>query len=91
MAKKIRGDQFLLSANDLASGKVVFYSKSGWIVDSRKALIIAKKDIEKYKEIIEKEERKCLIISAVFVELEESGEIKTLRDKIRNSGLTIKI
>lgn len=91
MAKKLKGDQFLLSANDLVSGKVVFYSESGWIVNSRKALKIAKKDIEKYNEIIEKEERKCLIVSAEFVELEESGEIKTLRDKIRNSGLTIKI
>mgnify|MGYP001355865665 FL=1 len=91
MAKKLKGDQFLLSANDLVSGKVVFYSESGWIVNSRKAIKIAKKDIEKYNEIIEKEERKCLIVSAEFVELEESGEIKTLRDKIRNSGLTIKI
>ena len=91
MAKKLKGDQFLLSANDLVSGKVVFYSESGWIVNSRKALKIAKKDIEKYNEIIEKEERKCLIVSAEFVELGESGEIKTLRDKIRNSGLTIKI
>ena len=91
MAKKIKGDQFLLSANDLESGKVVFYSESGWIVNSKKALKIAKKDIEKYNEIIEKEERKCLIVSAEFVELEESGEIKTLRDRIRNSGLTIKI
>ena len=91
MAKKLKGNQFLLSANDLVSGKVVFYSESGWIVNSRKAIKIAKKDIEKYNEIIEKEERKCLIVSAEFVELEESGEIKTLRDKIRNSGLTIKI
>ena len=32
-----------------------------------------------------------LIVSPEFVELDESGHIKTLRDKIRNSGVTIEI
>ena len=91
MVKKLKGDHFLLSANELLSGKVVFYNEKGWSTDSKSALKINKEDIEKYTKIIEKDEKNCLIVSAVFVELNELGEIRTLRDKIRNSGLTIKI
>ncbi len=89
--KKLKGDSFLLSANDLLSGKVVFYNKSGWTTKSCEAQKINKRDILKYNKIIEEEEMKCLIVSPVFIELDESGQIKTLRDKIRNSGITFKI
>ena len=37
------------------------------------------------------DEKKCIIISPIFVELDESGKIKYLRDKIRDKGLTIKL
>ena len=48
-------------------------------------------EINKYEEISIKEEKKCIIISPKFVELDDAGNIKTLRDKIRSSGITIKI
>ncbi len=91
MTKKLKGDFFLLSANELQSGKVVFYTKKGWLPNSNKAIKIHRDDLSKYDDIFKKDEEKCIIISAKFVELDESGKIKTLRDKIRDSGLTIKI
>tara|TARA_B100000925_G_C21864009_1_gene411250 strand:- start:121 stop:396 length:276 start_codon:yes stop_codon:yes gene_type:complete len=91
MAKKPQGETFLLSANELRSGKVVFFTSKGWSSSSSEAIKIKVDEIEKYEEISIKEEKKCIIISPKFVELDEAGNIKTLRDKIRNSGITIKI
>ena len=90
MGKKLQGDFFLLSANELESGKVVFYTNKGWNSDSKKAFRIHRSQLENYQKIIKIGEDKCLILSPEFVELDESGEIKKLRDKIRNSGITIK-
>ena len=91
MVKKLKGEIFLLSANDLLTGKVVFYSPGGWSFRSNDALKINIKDIEKFQRIIEEDEKRCIIVSPEFVELDESGHIKTLRNKIRNSGVTIEI
>ena len=91
MAKKLQGEIFLLSANELRSGKVVFFTSTGWSSSSSEAIKIKVDEIEKYEEISIKEEKKCIIISPKFVELDEAGNIRTLRDKIRNSGITIKI
>ena len=91
MVKKLKGEIFLLSANDLLTGKVVFYSPGGWSFRSNDALKINIKDIEKFQRIIEEDEKRCIIVSPEFVELDESGHIKKLRDKIRNSGVTIEI
>ena len=90
MVKKLQGETFLLSANELRSGKVVFTSK-GWSSSSGEAIKIKVDEIERYEEISIEEEKKCIIISPKFVELDDAGNIKTLRDKIRNSGITIKI
>ena len=91
MVKKLRGNFFLLSANELKSGKVLFYTGKGWSYDSANALKISRKEIDKYEKISMNEEKKCKIVSPNFVELDDLGNIKTLRDKIRDSGLTIKI
>ena len=91
MVKKLQGETFLLSANELKSGKVVFFTSKGWSSSSGEAIRIRADEINKYEEIAAKEEKKCIIISPKFVELDEAGNIKTLRDKIRNSGITIKI
>ena len=91
MVKKLQGETFLLSANELRSGKVVFFTSKGWSSSSGEAIRIRADEINKYEEIAAKEEKKCIIISPKFVELDEEGNIKTLRDKIRNSGITIKI
>ena len=91
MVKKLQGETFFLSANELRSGKVVFFTSKGWSRYSGEAIKIKVEEINKYEEILIEEEKKCIIISPKFVELDDAGNIKTLRDKIRNSGLTIKI
>ena len=91
MVKKLQGETFLLSANELKSGKVVFFTSKGWSSSSGEAIKIKIDEINKYEEISIKEEKKCIIISPKFVELDDAGNIKTLRDKIRSSGTTIKI
>ena len=91
MAKKIKGDLFLLSANDLKTGEVLFLSNNGWSPDSNKAVKIKKDDLEKFEQRSMEDEKKCIIISPIFVVLDESGKIKYLRDKIRDKGLTIKL
>ena len=50
MAKKIKGDLFLLSANDLKTGEVLFLSNNGWSPDSNKAVKIKKDDLEKFEQ-----------------------------------------
>lgn len=91
MVKKLQGETFLLSANELRSGKVVFFTSKGWSSSSGKAVKIKVEEVSKYEEISIKEEKKCIIISPRFVALDDAGNIKNLRDKIRNSGITIKI
>ena len=91
MAKKLKGEIFLLSANDLFSGNVVFYSKDGWSKSSEKALKININKLDSFDKIVEQDEKDCLIVSPVFVELDELGNIKKLRDKIRQNGLTIEL
>ena len=91
MPKKLQGELFLLSANDLKTGNVLFYTTSGWSSKATKAMIIKKDEIDEYEKILKDEENNCKVVSGKFVELNDSGSIKTLRDKIRSSGITFKI
>ena len=91
MAKKLRGDHFYLSANDLISGDVIYLTKNKWSKNFNEAIKISRDDMEKYEKIATADEKKCLIVSPFFVELTEEGRIRKLRDKIRKNGLTFKI
>ena len=91
MAKKLKGDYFYLSANDIISGSVLYYKKGGWSKNVDEALKISRKDIDRYEKIAEDYENKCIIISPSFVELNEDGDISKLRDKIRKNGITFEI
>ena len=91
MAKKLIGEEFYLSANDLTTGEVIYFTKNKWSTDFNKAIKIERNDIEKYEKIAINDEKKCLIIGHFFVELTEDGQIRKLRDKIRKNGLTFKI
>ncbi len=91
MAKKLIGEEFYLSANDLTTGEVLYFTKNKWSTDFNKAIKIERNDIEKYEKIAINDEKKCLIIGHFFVELTEDGQIRKLRDKIRKNGLTFKI
>ena len=42
MAKKLKGEFFFLSANELKSGKIIFYSNNGWVDDFKQATKISK-------------------------------------------------
>ena len=91
MAKKLKGDSFFLSANDLKTGSVVYYDGKSWSSKIEKAKKINRNQIEKHENIAKNFENKCIIISPLFVELTDEGKIKKLRDIIRYKGLTIKI
>ena len=91
MAKKLRGEEFYLSANDLITGDVVYFTRNKWSTDFNEAIKIKRNEIEKYEKIAIDDEKKCLIIGHFFVELTEDGHIRKLRDKIRKNGLTFKI
>ena len=50
MAKKLKGDFFLLSANHFKEGNVVFYGKSGWVNNLSQATVITKDKVNFMKE-----------------------------------------
>ena len=91
MAKKLKGEEFYLSANDLVSGDVIYLTKNKWSTDFNEAIKIKRNEIEKYEKIAIEDENNCLIIGPFFIELTEDGQIRKLRDKIRKNGLTFKI
>ena len=88
MVKKLKGDSFFLSANDLKTGGVVYYDGNNWSKKLEKAKKFYRDEIEKYENIAKNFEKKCIIISPIFVELTDEGRIKKLRDIIRYKGLT---
>ena len=90
MGKKLDGEFFFLSANDLITGGVVFFSEKGWLSDKSSAVKIKNSELKKYEEISQVEEKNCNIVSPTFVEIDESGNIKKLRDRIRHEGVTVK-
>ena len=51
MAKKLRGELFYLSANDLKTGEVVYYSDKSWSKDLKKARVIRREEIEEFERI----------------------------------------
>ena len=89
MAKKLKGDFFFLSASDLKEGGIVFYGKNGWTSEFGKAIKIPRNKIEFYESKCKIYEDKCVIISPIFIEIDENGDILNLRDRIRIKGITI--
>ena len=45
MAKKLKGDFFFLSANDLKEGGMLFYGKNGWTSEFDEAIKIKNREI----------------------------------------------
>ena len=89
MAKKLRGDFFFLSANDLKDGDIVFYGEHGWTPQFDGAMKIPRNKNELYESKCKIYEDKCVIISPIFIEIDENGDILNLRDRIRIKGITI--
>ena len=63
MAKKLKGDSFFLSANDLKTGSVVYYNGDDWSEKIYKAKKINRSEVEEYENIAKKFEDECIIIS----------------------------
>ena len=55
------------------------------------AVKISRDNLEKYEQIAQNDEKECLIVSPFFVELDEVGKIRKMRDKIRETGITFKL
>mgnify|MGYP001470209911 CR=1 FL=1 len=91
MVKKLKGDFFFLSANDLKDGDVVFYGEYGWTSKFEKAIKIPRNKIEFYEGKCKIYEDNCVIIAPTFIEIDENGGVLNLRDKIRIKGITIEI
>ena len=88
MAKKLKGDYFYLTANDLISGNVLYLSSNKWSKYFNDAIKIKRNEVETYEKIALEDEKKCIIISPFFVELTDEGKIRKLRDKIGKNGIT---
>ena len=82
MAKKLKGDYFYLTANDLISGNVLYLSNNKWSKYFDDAIKIKRNEIETYEKIALEDEKKCIIISPFFVELTDEG-------KLENSGIKL--
>ena len=91
MAKKLRGDTFYLTGNDVKSGSVIYYTKDNWSGNFYKAVKIKKNDMEKYQKLANHFEAKGDVISPFFIELNDAGKLRKLRDIIRRDGISIKI
>ena len=88
MAKKLKGDYFYLTANDIISGNVLYLSSNKWSKYFDDAIKIKRNEVETYEKIALEDEKKCIIISPFFVELTDEGKIRKLRYKIRKNGIT---
>ena len=90
MAKKITGEFFIYSANNLKDGKVVYYGKkNNWVRNYKNALVFCKNKLDFYENLVSNDEKKCLIVSPYIVETTKSGQIKKQREKIRSQGLKL--
>ena len=52
---------------------------------------IPRNKIEFYESKCKIYEDKCVIVSPIFIEIDENGDILNLRDRIRIKGITIEI
>ena len=91
MAKKLKANIFVYSANDLISGHVVFYSEQkGWVRDFISAKRIMKEDLGELQEKPPIDLIQNNIINPYLVELDDDGKITKLRERIRFKGINIK-
>lgn len=84
MGKVLKGEIFLYSANDLETGRTVYFSKkNGWQADAKKASKIFKASIKKFENFIELDKSSKNIIGPYLIEIDKNGNILKLREKIR--------
>ena len=90
MAKKLKANMFVYSANDLISGNVIFYSEQkGWVSEFIFAKRIMKEELDKFQEKVSMDLKQNNIINPYLIELDDDGKITKLRERIRFKGLNI--
>lgn len=84
MSKVLKGNIFLYSANDLETGRTVYFSlEFGWQKDIKKASKILKDDISKFENIVKLDQSSKTVIGPYLIEINQDGSIVKLREKIR--------
>lgn len=90
MAKKIRGDYFIFTGNNLENGNVIYFSKKKkWTKNINQAVIIKKDELQKYEKLVSLDEKNCKVLNPYFFESNVKGEIISLREKIRSNGTNL--
>ena len=90
LVKKITGDFFIFSANNLKNGEVVYFDKNkNWVRNSKSAFVFSKEKLDYYEKFVSNDEKKCLIVWPYVVETTKSGQILKHREKIRAEGLKL--
>ena len=90
MAKKIRGDYFIFTGNNLENGNVIYFSKKKkWTKNINQAVIVKKDELQKYEKLVSLDEKNCKVLNPYFFESNVKGEIISLREKIRSNGTNL--
>tara|TARA_B100000989_G_C19517780_1_gene462564 strand:- start:507 stop:815 length:309 start_codon:yes stop_codon:yes gene_type:complete len=90
LGKKIRGDYFIFTGNNLENGNVIYFSKKKkWTKNINEAAIVKKDELEKYETLVNIDEKKCKVLNPYFFESNIKGEIVSLREEIRSQGVNI--
>ena len=90
MAKKIRGNYFIFTGNNLENGNVIYFSKKKkWTKNINQAVIVKKDELQKYEKLVSLDEKNCKVLNPYFFESNVKGEIVSLREKIRSNGTNL--
>lgn len=90
MVKKLTGQFYIYSANDLQSGEVVYFSRnSGWVNAAKLATIFNINEILDFNKKIKDNDFNYKIVNPYLVEVCKKGRILKLREKIRLLGINI--
>ena len=90
MAKKIRGNYFIFTGNNLENGNVIYFSKKKkWTKNINQAVIVKKDELQKYEKLVSLDEKNCKVLNPYFFESNVKGEIVSLREKIRLNGTNL--
>ncbi len=90
MRKKIRGNYFIFTGNNLKNGSVIYFSKDKkWTKNINEAAIVRRKELQKYEKLVNLDEKNCKVLNPYFFESNISGKTMSLREKIRAKGTNL--
>ena len=90
LAKKIKGNYFIFTGNNLENGNVIYFSKKKkWTKNINQAVIVKKDELQEYEKLVGIDEKDCKVLNPYFFESNVNGEIISLREKIRSKGINL--